>query len=179
MNKLDLKRGEKLHECTEIIKRAGENMMKSFYAAGVALKTVKDEELWKESYESFESYFAELGFEKSRVYRAIQTVEKFELDTVANMQLGKLYAVLPHVTDANKSEMVSMAQSLSMSDLYHQLKKNGEPEAKEPPKIHPCLECGGMKGIRFSDLCRCDLSKKQVIYIQTLIDKAKDDDYEI
>ena len=180
---LELKRGDELHACTEVIMSAGQDMMKAFYAAGVAFKKVRDEELWKDAHESFPAYYAELGFDKARVSRAIATVEKLGLKEVVRLQLGKLHAILPHVTSDNKEEMVSLAENLSTSDLYHQLKVKRVAQVDktlpEPPKTYPCIECGGTKGIRFIDLCHCRMNKEQAKHIQLLIDKVENDDYEI
>jgi len=183
VNDLDIQRGNELHKCTEIIRQSGQDMMVAFYRAGVAFKNVRDKELWREAYESFAAYYTDLGFEKSRVSRAIKTVENLKLKEVAGLQLAKLYAILPSIDKKNKSELLNKAKSLSTGDLYHELRfrkaKEDDPKLPEPPKVYRCNECGGLKGIRFLDLCKCKMSMAQAKYIQTIIDKVEAGEYEV
>ena len=179
----ELSIGDRLHRAVLIIEKSREDSARAFYNAGLALKEVRDDELWRESYESFVDFYAQMGFEKTRVSRAIKTVESFKLKEILDIELGKLYAILPIANSSNKTELVKMAQSLSRSDLYHQLKVKRvaevAPKIPEMPKTYPCTECGRTKGIRFIDLCYCRMNEKQAKYIQRIIDKVEQGDYEV
>lgn len=180
---LDVQRGEKLHKLTQELKGLVRSATNNIYRLGEIMREVRDNELWRESYESFAAFYSdpEFGFNKGTISRAIKMTELFKLKEVVRVQLGKVYAILPHTTKKNKKEMLKMAASLSRSDLRHQLmvKRLVEkvPKIEALPKIYPCEICGKAKGITFEQLCHCGWSKRQVNYVAKLIDKVNLGEY--
>lgn len=172
---LDVQRGEKLHKLSNELRELVTSATMHVYRLGEIMKMVRDEELWRESYESFASFYSdpEFDFNKGTVSRAIKMVELFKPEEVAQAPLGKIYDILPHITKENKKELLKMASGLSRSDLRHQLDTKRLVEARPKlallPKIYPCEKCGKSKGISFEQLCHCGWSVKQVEYVGKLI----------
>jgi len=156
-----------------------ESAVKHFYRLGRIMKEVRDNELWKAmNHPSFKSYFSdpELGFEDSSVYRAISVVEKFpDPERLAHVPLGKIYIILPYVTDKNRNKLLELAGGLSRGDLIHQLGPGKEPDEDHRfmpiPKIYRCDTCKKIKGVSFNLLCHCGWTPKQIETISRAIEK--------
>ncbi|MCK4824234.1 hypothetical protein KA005_51255, partial [bacterium] len=150
-----------------------------FFRTGEILKEVRDDELWKAGWHSFESYFADpdLGMKTSTVYHGIKLVETFaHWKKLVRIPVSKLVMIAPHVDKENMQELIGKARELSRSDLRHELLDHGlEPESsmKPPPKVYSCRECGGVKGVSWDGLCHCGLAPTQIEYIGKLIDKVE------
>ena len=176
---LEVERGNKLHAYRQELLTLCSTAVNSAYRMGEIMKEVRDDELWRGAYQSFDAFYSdpELGFEKSSVYRAIKMVENFTLEEVGHVPLGKLNVILPHITKENKQEMVRMAESLSRSDLQHQLvvKRLATeiPKIEYFPKVYPCKVCHKLKGVSWEGLCHCGMNPKQVEIISKLIEKIE------
>ena len=176
---LEVERGNKLHAYRQELLSLSGLAVKSAYRMGEIMKAVRDDELWRGAYQSFDAFYSdpELGFEKSSVYRAIKMVENFTLEVVRDVPLSKLNVILPHITKENKQEMVRMAESLSRSDLQHQLvvKRLATeiPKIEYFPKVYPCKVCHKLKGVSWEGLCHCGMNLKQVEIISKLIEKIE------
>lgn len=184
--KADMDRGDRLHALKEELKTLKKQAFYAYFRLGEIMKEVRDDELWRESYESFEAFCAddELGFSFSHVKNAIVTFERYpkpkELDDIP---YSKLVAIGPYLDEGDREELIKMARSLSRSDLQHQLKlmRLSQSEAREVylPKIYPCAVCGKVKGVGFEQLCHCGWTPKQVEYVSKLIEKVDNQEYEI
>ena len=73
----------KFQECLKIVREG----IKTVFAVGLALKQIKDEELWSDDYDSF-AHFAdqECGLGKTRVYQLIEAAEVKE--SVSHSTIG-------------------------------------------------------------------------------------------
>ena len=149
-----------------------------FFRLGEIMKEIKDDELWREQYESFGAFYSDpdLGYKKSSVYHAIKLIEMFpRWQEIADIPLGKLIMIAPHITETNREEIVSQARALSKSDLHHQLVLKNlatiDKKFKAFPKIYPCSICGKVAGITFRDLCHCGWPPDHLKKIEDFIDR--------
>lgn len=170
-------RGFAIHEELLNLKKSA---VVHFYRLGELMREVRDGKLWKAlGHKSFEAYFGspELGFERSSVYRAIKTVHRFKLTEVERIPVRKIFLILPHITSKNKEKLLEMAESLSSSDLIHQLGPGKEPEKPSKfgsiPKIYRCNTCGGIRGLSFDTLCHCGWTSKQIEAVSKAIEKIE------
>lgn len=118
----------------------------NFLEAGAIFKQVRDNKLYKvEGYETFESYVADMGYERSTAYKMILVYEKFgNVDSnqqIAEIGWTKLAKVAPKVTEDNKEKMLEIAQ-LSLSDIKTELSGECDHEWKT---IEVCKFCGKRK----------------------------------
>ena len=115
--------GEKLHQLKQELVELRNKGMMVYYRLGEIMKEVYDQELWRESYESFAAFCAdsELSFDYSNVMRAIKIVQNFQLEEVVHVPEGKLVAILPYLKSKDKKELLQMAATLSRSDLRQEL----------------------------------------------------------
>jgi hypothetical protein len=122
------------------------------YRIGKILKEIRDQQLWAElEYSSFRAFYSdpELGYKKSSVYRAIRIVEVFpRFEEIKKVPISKLTIILPYLEEKNekqKKELVSLAASLSTSDLLYEVKdmeaKEVVPKELPLPKIYRCNVC--------------------------------------
>ena len=155
-----------------------------FFRLGEIMKEIRDQELWRSGYDSFEAFYSDpdFGYKKSSVYHAIRLTEVFpERKDLMDIPLGKLIMVAPHINDTNREELVSQARALSKSDLEHQLTVMKlvtlNPKWNSFPKIYPCTTCGKVKGISFGDLCHCGWSPDHAKKIERFIDSLNGGGY--
>lgn len=177
---LEISRGEQLHRLREELLKLAKTASEYYFRMGEIMKEIRDNELWRESYESFAAFYSdpELDFNKSSVSRAIRFVETFpEWQKFIDIPVGKIDMIVPHINERNRNELVNMARALSRSDLRHQLmvKRIAEVEPRfEPlPKIYPCLTCGKAKGISWDGLCHCGMTPKQIEHVSKLIERIE------
>ena len=166
-------RGNQLHQELLTLKLTATH---HFYRLGEIMREVRDKKLWQVmDYESFEAYFSdpELDFERASVYRAIQTVEKFKLEEVAHVPVGKIFVILPYVTDENKPKLLQAAAGLSRGDLIHEVREGGGDEKVSSPyalpKIYRCKDCRKIKGVSFDGLCHCGWTPQQIEIVSKAI----------
>jgi hypothetical protein len=93
----------------------------NFLEAGGIFKEVRDSKLYKvEGHDTFESYVADVGYERSTAYKMILVYEKFgNVDSnpqIEEIGWTKLAKVAPRVTEENREKMLEIAQ-LSLSDI--------------------------------------------------------------
>ena len=115
--------------------------VQNFLEAGEIFKTVQENKLWEvEGAESFNSYVAELGYDRTTVLKMMLVFDTFgkeNLNSDSNhnplLDAGwvKLAKVAPHVTEDNYSHMLELATSNSLSDIDDQLVKEGYITKKE------------------------------------------------
>lgn len=150
---------------------------KQFFELGEIMKEIRDQQLWASmGFESFEGYYAdpELAFSKSSVYHAISLVESFpDWRTMPPVPISKLIMLVPHLTEENKPKLLEAATGLSRSDLQQELDNLGDGVEvrvyKEIPKIYRCKNCDKVKGLFFTDLCRCGWTKEQEKKFEELV----------
>lgn len=177
---LDIPRGERLHQLRQELLKLAETATSHFFRLGEIMKEIRDEELWRESYESFRTFYCdpELGYKQSSVYHAIRLVELFpEWQKFVDIPIRKLQAIAPHVDETNRNEMINMARELSTSDLRHQLMVKRiaevEPQLAPLPKIYPCRQCGKARGIDWDGLCHCGMTDRQIEIISKAIERME------
>ena len=148
-----------------------------FFRLGEIMREIRDNELWCGQYESFGAFYSDpdLGYKKSSVYHAIKLVEMFpQWKEVADIPLGKLIMIAPHISETNREELVSEARALSGSDLHHQLILKNlatiDKKFASFPKVYPCAKCGKVAGITFRDLCHCGWPQDHLKKIENFID---------
>lgn len=118
----------------------------NFFEAGEIFKEVRDNKLYKvEGHDTFESYVADVGYERSTAYKMILVFEKFgNVDSnpqIEEIGWTKLARVAPRVTEDNREKMLEIAQ-LSLSDINVELK--GECEHVWET-VEVCKMCGKRK----------------------------------
>lgn len=184
--KLEVKRGERLHELREGLLDLAISATEHFFQMGEIMKEIREKELWRESYDGFRAFYSdpELGFKKSSVNHAIKLVNLFpKWKSVLDVHVSKLIMIAPHIQKENKKELLSMARALSKSDLHHQLTLKRlvekDPEIKFIPKVFPCKVCYKARGIDWDSMCHCGMTSKQIEYISKLIKKVRDGSYEL
>lgn len=177
---LDITRGDRLYQLREELVKLAGSATEHYFRMGEIMKEIRDEELWRESYESFGAFYSdpELDFNKTSVYRAIKFVEMFpEWQKFLDIPVGKLDVIASHITDKNRNEMANLARSLSRSDLQHQLrvKRIAEVEPRFQPlaKLYPCATCGKARGISWDGLCHCGMTDKQIEIISKAIERIE------
>ena len=158
----DEARGVLLDKYRKELLRLAESATSHFFKMGQIMKNIRDNELWRESYESFASFYSdpEFDFKKSSVYHSIRLVEMFpEWDKFIDISEGKLIMIAPYVNDENRNELINQARTLSRGDLFHQLRvmtiETKLPQFAPLPKIYHCQLCGKIKGIRLEEVCHC------------------------
>ena len=178
MNELTVTEGVRLHELRGELKNLAESATEHFCRLGEIMKEVRDSELWRGEYESFEGFYSDpdFSFKKSSVYHAIKLVEVFpKWNELVDVPVSKLMMVAPYLTEKNQDELLSQARTLSTSDLYTQLSLMNLATKLvrfDPlPKTYPCNVCGKSKGIQFKDLCHCGWTLKQTKIVGEVIDK--------
>ena len=148
----------------ELKKKASEN----FVEAGELFKEIRDNELWKiEGAESFNSYIAEIGYERTSAFKMILVYEKFfEGRSVESIQQtldagwAKLSRLAPHTDERNEKVMLELATN-SLSDIETELVRQGYVTRKETePDFVECPFCHKS----FVPLKRQDTSFKQEDY---------------
>ena len=81
------------------------------------------------------------------------------LQSYCCVKIKLIKIILPYIGQRDKQELLTMAESLSRSDLKHELVvtqvKQVKPDFVELPKIYACLECKKVKGLYIRDLCHC------------------------
>lgn len=128
---------ESLAECNGVIIKAKEDIGKNLFILGAALKVVRDQELYKESCETFLEYIAqpEISLARATVYKAVKCYEVFAcMPEVQGVDHDKLYLITgirKNVSDAEFAEWVEKAKALSRSDLRDAIR-----EAKGKPPKH-------------------------------------------
>lgn len=170
----NLVRGDRLHQILGEIKLLRRSANEHYFRLGCLMKEIRDEELWKDSYESFYAFCAdpEIDFSVSHVKNAITLVERFpDQKEIEGIGYSKLIAIGPHLKEGNEEELIEMARNLSRSDLRHELeaRKQKDDRLPEIPKIWRCGSCGGVKGVVFGDLCRCRLTDESYQRIKKIL----------
>ena len=123
----------------------------NFLEGGKIFKDVKENNLWElEGAHSFNSYIAEIGYDRTTAFKMILVYETFGTGTLvdSNQQLleagwTKLAKVAPYTDDRNYEAMVELVTSNSISDIDKELfrqnyitRKEVEPETTECPFCH-------------------------------------------
>lgn len=172
--------GTRLYDLRQQLKDLAVSATEHFCRLGEIMKEIRDSELWKGEYDSFESFFSdpEFSFKKSSVYHSIRLVEVFpKWSELMDVPVSKLIMIVPYLEKNDQKELVSQARTLSTSDLYEELNELKATEKDIPyhpmPKTYPCNVCGKLKGIDFSDLCDCGWSFTQRKIISEAIEKVK------
>jgi len=181
----EISRGERLHQLRKELLKLVVSATEHYFRLGELMKEIRDNELWRESYESFAAFYSdpELDFHRSSVYRAIKYVEILpEWQKFIDIPVGKLDVIAPHINEKNRNELVNLARALSRSDLYHQLRVKRiaevEPRFQPLPKIYPCSTCGKARGISWDGLCHCGWTPGQIEIISKAIERINDNNEE-
>ena len=178
MNK-DITSGQRLFTLRQELKGLSQSATEHFCKLGEIMKEIHDNELWKGQYESFEAFYSdpEFSFKKSSVYHSMKMVTVFpKWQELVDVPVSKLILIAPHLTEENRTKLVSQARSLSFSDLYVELDTLGISAGTIPlPKVFPCNVCHKAKGITFDDLCHCGWNFQQTKIISGAIDKIQRD----
>lgn len=133
-------------------------IVSDFVELGKLFKDVRDNKLWEiEGAESFNSYIAESGFDRTSVYKFIGIVEKFvDKYNVESIRLedagwAKLAKIEPHVNDKNYEKMLDLAENNSLSDIDEELVRQKYIVRKENFVEFQCPMCkfiGGLEDFR-------------------------------
>jgi hypothetical protein len=126
-----------LGECNRAILKAKEDIGKNLFILGAALKIVRDQELYKESCETFLEYLGqpEISLARATVYKAIKCYEVFSdkyLAQVTGVDMDKLAMITgmaKKCTPEEFEEWISKARLLSRSDLRDEIRRA---KGKEP-----------------------------------------------
>ena len=132
-------------QLVEIMKR----QVVDFIRAGEIFKLVHDNQWWKqEGAHSFNSYVAEIGYDRGTAYKMMLVYETFgksveSLHNLLEVGWAKLAKVAPHVNKDNYSYMLELASSNSLSDIDEELVKQHYITKLEPhPEFTDCPFCG-------------------------------------
>lgn len=114
-----------LNDYVAKLTRVKVDFAKAIFTIGAILYDIKDKELWKEAYDSFEEFIAipELSFSRRTAFKAMKIwfvfIEKFAIpaDQIIDIDSDKLYKIANHVDDDNIEEMLEMARNNSRSDV--------------------------------------------------------------
>lgn len=116
-----------LSECNGAIIKAKEDIGKNLFILGAALKIVRDQELYKESCETFLEYLGqpEISLARATVYKAIKCYEVFAMNElylpqVTGIDLDKLTMITGMAKKCTAEEFekwIIKARQLSRSDL--------------------------------------------------------------
>lgn len=184
--KADLDRGSRLHQLREELGELKATAFQAYFRLAEIMKEIRDDELWREGYESFTAFCAseDIGFTFSHVKNAIVTLERFpDYKQLSDIAYSKLQDIGPYLTAKNREDLIEKARSLSRSDLKHELNEMGLSQREDPgwylPKIWNCEVCGKVRGVRFEGLCHCGWTPKQIEYVSKIIDKVDAQEYEI
>jgi hypothetical protein len=125
-----LSKPERAFQLHKQLKTVVENAKRNFFVMGAILNEIKDEEHWVTmGHETFRSYIAdpEIGIKQSSAYHAMKLVNTFTLEETEGIEYSKLITLVPHITKANRDELLEKARTLSRSDLQLELQP-GEDE---------------------------------------------------
>ena len=166
-NELTEIEAKEAHKITDEIIKLHALSERTFMEIGARYRDIRDRGLFRAyGCRSFMEYVAmpELGYALSTVQAYIQMFEKvqeFNIDVsefYKGLSYDKFRAIIPHLTDDNKEEMLSKARSLSKSALILELsgeKKNeGFSDYKPVPPVFRCRKCGGwIVDVDHKDIC--------------------------
>ncbi len=123
----------------------------NYIEAGKIFKEIRDNRFWElEGAESFNSYIAEIGYDRTSAFKMIQVFENFiegksveSIQQLSDVGWAKLSKVAPHVDENNYKYMLELVEGNSLSDIDKELvrqhyitKKEGETEFVECPYCH-------------------------------------------
>lgn len=120
---------ERAFQLHKQLKTIVENTKRNFFVMGAILNEIKDNDYWEVmGYNSFRAYIAdpEIGIKQSSAYHAMKLVNTFTLEETEGIEYSKLIALVPHLTNDNRDELLTMAKTLSRSDLQQELSPGGE-----------------------------------------------------
>lgn len=137
MSKKPIAKKEGLHEFARKIIEIKQDVGKRLFMLGALLKAVRDRELWREQYDTFNSFLGdpEISMSRGQASKIIKVFEVFAMrkDAVQGIEMEKLYlitGVCKKADDETLVEWIGKARTLSRSDLKDAIRET----AGEVPK---------------------------------------------
>jgi len=123
------------------------NAVSNFIEAGSLFKLIRDNKWWNdEGAESFNSYIAETGYDRTTAFKMILVFETFvqgksveSIQQLLDTGWAKLSKVAPHINEHNYNSMLELAESNSLSDIDQELVRQGYITKKEAEVLN--VEC--------------------------------------